>query len=316
MKENLKKMNDILISASYDLNVYLTKLNKDSDLNNLETTSFKIQNTQVNRIVGTKDRKFMICTNPHMSLYDPNNTSKPISQYLGHSTNVTDVVFNDDTFYSSSEDRFIRKWSRNSPKFNGYINTEASLNAIDIIDDNHLIVCNEKGNVEIYDIRSEENKPVFSLNLSHSPVRSMALTKNKKNLVAVTHDCKGFHIGVDHSSLNIIGKFDTNVSDQPSEKTNNASIPLRVVLSPDESNFVTTAADSSIKLWSRKDLSYIGEYRSDVTKFVWDAAFTSDGKLLITGGTDKPIRIWDYESRNLKASFTAASKGITCLAII
>ena len=54
----------------------------------------------------------------------------------------------------------------------------------------------------------------------------------------------------------------------------------------------------------------------DMTKYIWDAAFTPDSKWLCTGGTDKCARVWDVQTKELLAHFTWHKKGITALNVI
>ena len=298
-------MKTSIIAASYDLNFSITPIISDLSNSKFEAKQ-SLGSAQANRIVTTEDSKFAICTNPSILIYDPKSLNSRSIVYQGHQTNVTDVVFNGNTFYSCSEDRTCKIWSRSSPRPTGTISTSSSLNSINLTPcKNYLITANEKGQVEMFDIRNAEK--VNSIKISTVPIRSLALTQDGKKFVAVTHNGLGHIYSILDNNFEKISEFEAHPG----------AIPLRVVISPDSNSFVTTGSDSIAKLWDINNNQLKDVFKNqNMTKYLWDAAFTSDSKMLITGGTDKFIRVWDISTKEILATFDWHAKGITCLSII
>jgi G protein beta subunit-like protein len=50
--------------------------------------------------------------------------------------------------------------------------------------------------------------------------------------------------------------------------------------------------------------------------WVWDAAFSNDGKFIITASTDGTAKLWNTETGRIDRNFSEAhNKGITALAL-
>lgn len=296
-----------LVVCSYDLHYSMTQLNVSGNLAQQHNDcKLSVGNSQANRIVPTNDGKFAICTNPLLIIVDPKGPKN--QSFNGHQTNVTDAVFSDNNFYTCSEDRTIKVWNKTSSRFTLSISTGSALNAIALLPSKTaVIVCNEKGQLEIYDIQKSDRLASFTI--ASVPVRSMAVTKDGSKIYAATQDGQVHFISL---------KFENNVYEFTETETFEAhkGIPLRIVLSPDETMLVTTSSDSQVKMWDAATGKPAGEFTADIKKFVWDAAFTPDGKMLCTGGTDMIARVWDVQTKTLLAHYEWHSKGITCLNVI
>ena len=294
-----------LVTASYDLTYSITVLNGPGDLSKQHSESqVQYASAQANRIVPTLDGRFAICTNPFLLVYDPKGNKT--SSFNGHQTNVTDAVFTDNQFYTCSEDRTIKFWSKSSSRSHGCISTGASLNALALLPDkNTLAVCNEKGAVELYDVRNNERLSAYTI--AQSPVRSMAITKDGTKVLAA----------MQNGTVHFLNIEDNKNLKHDKEFVAHKGIPLRLVISPDERYFVTTGNDSTVKLWDLQTGESAGAFETpDMTKYIWDAAFTPDSKWLCTGGTDKCARVWDVQTKELLAHFVWHKKGITALNVI
>ena len=165
-------------------------------------------------------------------------------------------------------------------------------------------MANEKGQVEMWDIGS--TKQVASYKVSQLPVRSIAISKDGKKIVAGCHDGNVAVLGVEDNGFTEIQKFQAH-----------DDALLRVEISPDNSCFATTSADSTAKLWDFESCALKHKLADpEQKKWVWDAAFTPDSKFVCTGGTDKFYRTWSCESGEmLNSSNGGHTKGITALAI-
>jgi WD40 repeat protein len=77
----------------------------------------------------------------------------------------------------------------------------------------------------------------------------------------------------------------------------------------------TVAGDGSIKLWSWPSLEAAGSM-SHGSEAVWAAAFSADGKELITGGAERRVRLWDVAKSKLVMSIAVTPDWVTSLALI
>ncbi|EAX91916.1 LST8 protein, putative [Trichomonas vaginalis G3] len=297
-----------LVVASYDLHYSVTQLNGPGNIATQHNDSYNaFGNSQANRIVPTNDGKFAICANPLIIVVDPKGSK--LQQFNGHQTNVTDAVFSDNNFYTCSEDRTIKVWNKTTSRSTLSISTGSALNAIALLPTKTaVVVCNEKGQIEIYDIVKGDRLAFISI--ATCPVRSMAVTKDGTKVYAATQDGQVHMLNLKYENkqyeFSEFEKFEAH-----------KEIPLRIILSPDETLLVTTSSDSQVRMWDAATGKSAGEFTcSDMKKFVWDAAFTPDGKMLCTAGTDMSARVWDVQTKALLAHYEWHKKGITCLNVI
>lgn len=52
------------------------------------------------------------------------------------------------------------------------------------------------------------------------------------------------------------------------------------------------------------------------TKWVWDCAFSRDGKYLVTGSSDQTCRLWEVGNGQQRLQFTGFNKGVTAVALL
>lgn len=84
----------------------------------------------------------------------------------------------------------------------------------------------------------------------------------------------------------------------------------------------TSSADGSVKIWKTVDFgsdksSNPKEYKDPKVTgmcWVWDLAFSSDGKYMLTASSDKNARLWDVNSGEIVQVYSGHTKPISCLA--
>lgn len=292
-----------VISASYDLNYSITSLS-----GNIQNNKFIYKHTyntcQANRIVVSPDNKIAFATNPFTIIHEfPAQSHKPVI-YTGHQINVTDIVFaSPTTFFTCSEDRTIKVWQTSAQHSQQSISTNSALNCMAYIPESeNIIVGNKKGLLEMYDLKNKSLSS--SLQLSKLPVRSLSMFD--KTIICVTQDGNGHKIIVKDGELVLDRDFRAH-----------DAIALRCQIDPSGTMFVTTSEDSTAKLWDLNSLELKGIFKEELmVRWIWDACFTPDSKILCTGGTDKIIRAWEVETFRPLARFEYHIKGITALAIL
>ena len=292
-----------LLSASLDLSITLTKIFEWEQPPRNQT--YTILNSQVNRIVVNDDKKFAAATNPYVNIYNPTVREK-LNQFTGHTGNVNDVVFSGSNFYTCSEDRTWKFWNPSQgtrPQHSVCTDSPLSSMSLDPTGQ-YLFTSNEKGYVEVSDVRSYS--AVASHRVSTCPVRTIALSHRGDRLIAGCQDGSTHVLDFDGTCLHELHSFRAH-----------DDVQLRCVISPDDSFFVTTSADSTAKIWNFKDFSH-QHTLTDATqkKWIWDAAITKDSKYVVTGGTDRTYRTWNAETgEKVFSNGSSHSKGILALAI-
>lgn len=296
-----------VLTAGYDNIVVQTTIFSTQKPQSFKT--IPMTNSQVNRIVVTPDNRIALATNPNIFIFDSYPTPK---HYLGHSTNVTDLVFFGTHFYSCSEDRTWRYWDRKLEKQPiRKVSTSSALNSLALSPDHkYLFTANEKGQIEMWDTDPSQTKPIKTVKLSQLPIRSIDLSQDGKVLIAACHDGNVFVLDVNYQ--------DQSLFTERAKFTAHHDVILKCAIAPDLSTFVTTSGDSTAILWDMKTLQIKFKLEDPKqTKWVWDAAYTRDSKYVVTAGTDKTYRTWSTETGQKEYSNDSShSKGITALAII
>jgi G protein beta subunit-like protein len=257
-----------------------------------------------------------VAGNPYVIIYDANPGQSPASrpaQYAGHQTNVTDLVFDGDTFYTSSEDKTWQVWDRRDSQGRSSLKgaSESGLNSLGLIRSaKQLVTANEKGHIELWSI--SEAKLIGSIKLSPLPIRWLGLSQDCQHVIAGGHDENLYIVDI-RSSLSAGHEPPTTTI----PKAHNGPI-LRVAVAPDGRSFTTTSADSTSKIWNYPDCS-LRHHLSHLeqTKWIWDAAYTPDSQYVVTAGTDKICRTWNAETGALEHCFSRPppGKGLTALAL-
>ena len=95
------------------------------------------------------------------------------------------------------------------------------------------------------------------------------------------------------------------------------NVLTRVAASPNGKYFATASADSTAIIWDVEtgEMYYRLEDKAQ-TQWIWDVCFSADSTFVVTGGTDKFIRVWDLEKKTLKKTYEWHTKGVTCLTIL
>ncbi|MFM6225329.1 MAG: WD40 repeat domain-containing protein, partial [Dolichospermum sp.] len=87
-----------------------------------------------------------------------------------------------------------------------------------------------------------------------------------------------------------------------------------LVITPDDSKFISGSSDSTIKIWdlaTGKELQTLTGHSKGVNTL----AITPDGSKLVSGSSDSTIKIWDLATGKELQTLTGHSKGVNTLAI-
>lgn len=293
----------ILLAASYDLKIHAFSL-YDFSL----AADYDIANSQANRIIVSGNRFYVAAYNYIYSYDATGKNTRYLSSFYAHETNVADIFVTQTTVFSCGEDKAIKTWDKRTSQQQQTITTTESLNSIIVQQNGYTaVVGNEIGEISVWDIRNLASP--FKVNNNKTPVRCLSLSPDGKSFVACHMDGETFVYNIDSTNspdFSVGYKFHAH-----------DDIQLRCVHSPDNLMFATTAGDNSTKIWSKND----GKLKcmlkaNDEFEWVWDAAFTSDSKLICTGSSDGICRVWDINTGNITLQTQQLEKCVTAIAII
>ena len=296
-----------IISAAYDLTICVTDLSVENGIN-MTPNKFQMQSAQANRIIPFTDTRFIVASNPYIYIYDRTaKTSKHLQSFQGHQSNVTDLCFAGNNLFSSSEDKSWQKWEFGKQRPIKNISTGCCLNAICLIKEKTILLTgNDHGQIEAWDPNTCEK--LATQKLGPHPVRSIAECGKNGPIVAGLQNGTAylFTYNVEEKSMTITRTIEAH-----------QNVLTRVAASPNGKYFATASADSTAIVWDVEtgEMYYKLEDKAQ-TQWIWDVCFSADSTFVVTGGTDKFIRVWDLEKKTLKKTYEWHSKGVTCLTIL
>ena len=306
----------ILVAASYDLQITASEIPLVDGYNPPPPQKFNLTGSQANRIIPISTTKFAVATNPMILIYDRTSKNQKPFTFQGHQTNVLDLCLNSDgsRLYSCSEDKSWRVWDFSRNRAIAFYTTNSSINTLALLSNNLIILGNDAGIVNICQL--SDGSVISSTPLFDFPVRSIAVIRSSDSSDLNQHDT-AFIGGRD--GLLIVA--DINVKDGKltvrSRIQAHNKVLTRVTISPNNQYFATTSEDSTCKVWSVETLQPVCEPLSgDSSKWMWDAVFMADNKKIITAGSDKICRVWDFMSGKIVKTVELHQKGITCIAVL
>jgi G protein beta subunit-like protein len=275
-----------LVTAAYDLCIAFSPIFKDQSLTGRPPKT-QYTSSQTNRLVVSPENRIAAAANTVIIVYDATQTALRPTQFSGHQANVTDVVFVGTQLFACSEDRTWQIWDLKQnlqPAVGG--STGSALNALAVLPSRErLITADENGQLSFWDVR-QPSKPATVCRIGQRPIRSIALGNDGRRLIAGGHDGR----------VSIVNVSENTIEEGKSFEAHSEPL-LRVMIAPDETTFITTAADESAKLWNINDYSQkhlLKEVGQE--KWVWDAVYAHGSDWVVTVGTDKCARTWECAS--------------------
>ncbi|WP_456459284.1 nSTAND1 domain-containing NTPase [Reichenbachiella sp.] len=256
--------------------------------NNKKTSKVLIDNNAVNRVVDLDPNERWLAVgseDDQILLYDLKNRGGEPKALSGHSGTVFDLVFleNEKGFISSSGDKVIRM---NNFKTNTEIARVASrVKALALSPDGrYLAGGSESGSVYLWDLENENEEKSLYIK-DGAPVH--AISFNKKGDIIAIGDEEGDVI-----------LWDMKEGKQIRRLTGHSAKITDLEFSEDNSLLASTSFDGTARVWVMEYLNDLPLILDDhgtgrgSKKWVWSAAFSPDGKTLMTGAGDGIIRYW------------------------
>lgn len=165
----------ILATAGYDHKLRYW----DANTGNCTKTT-KFEESQVNALEIAPNKYYLAAAgNPNIHLFDVNSASDtPVITFEGHSGNVTDIGFQQDTqwLYSCSEDGTIKIWDLRAPEAQRTYDCQCAIHSSVLHPDQATILsADQNGFVKTWDLLAGDKfRNELSVS-SDAPIRSLAI---------------------------------------------------------------------------------------------------------------------------------------------
>lgn len=256
--------------------------------NDRKTSKVLINNNFVNRVVDLSPEERWLAVgsdDDQILLYDLKNKGQEPKSLTGHSGTVFDLVFlkGDKGFISSSGDKVIR---RNNFETNIEVARVASrVKALALSPDGrYLAGGSESGSVYLWDLENDNEEKSLYIK-DGEPVHAISFSKDGKIIA----------IGDQEGDIIL---WDMVEGKQIRRLTGHSAKITDLEFSNDNTLLASTSFDGTARVWVMDLLNDLPLVLDDhgtgngSKRWVWSAAFSPDGKTLMTGAGDGIIRYW------------------------
>jgi WD40 repeat protein len=223
-------------------------------------------------------------------LWDVDSGKQIGEPLIGHTESVYGAVFSPDGKYiaSCSGDRTVRLWDAGTGKQIGEPLT-GHTNAINSVafspDGMHIVTASGDKTVRLWDAEVIEQlmgEPLdFPLEWGLPGVESAAFSPDGERVVTASRDTARL--------------WDVKRQKQIGEPLKGTLLIKSAMFSPDGMRIVAASSggNGTVLLWDAETGKQIGEPLTGHTGAVNSAAFSPDGKYIVTGSSDETVRLWD-----------------------
>lgn len=264
----------------------------------------------MNALDVTPDKTMLVAGGyQHIRLYDMISNT-PVVNFEGVAKNITRVGFQEDGkwMFTGGEDCRVRIWDMKTQICKRAFDCQTPINAVALHPNQvEMAIGSYGGRVYLWDVKSDVHEQcVPEVDAS---VQDVAISPDGMFMAAVNNKGNCYIWSLTTSSEQQLSVL------QPKQKIEaHKRYALRCKFSPDSSLLVTTAGDSTAKLWKTPDFTLHRTLQTDNNGWVWDAAFSADSKHLFTASSDTKARLWNIESGEVELEYIGHQKPVTALA--
>jgi len=309
-------MRPILVSASYEHDIRIW----DVDTGHCrETITHK--ESQVNALSISPDGAQLVAVGwQHIRIYDLATAAvaTQVLTYEGVNKNVVAVGYQADGrwMYTGGEDGTARIWDMRMRQLHCQRIFQADVAVTSVClhpNQVEMVVADSMASLYLWDLRKDSNDiiPITLEHLEH--ILHVDIDSQGKQMAAVTN--KGRIIMWNIETYSAPDRGDASRLIQLSHLPAHSSYALKCRFAPDCSLLATTSADETVSLWNAGPL--MPKYRTlkePNMKWVWDCAWTADGKGLFTASSDYLLRFWNVATGQRVQLYQGHPKAITAMA--
>jgi len=279
------------------------------------TRTLQHPDSQVNSLEVAPDGSMLAAGGyQHIRMFDlTSGNLSPVVNFEGISKNVMTVGFQAEGrwMFTGGEDCTARIWDLKMRNLSCQRIFQANAPVTCAClhpNQQEMVVGDQSGAIHIWNLQNDQSEPI--------------IPDPKASIQHVAIDPKGHHM----AAVNNKGHCYVWALSSGEPKESSKLVPKNKILahegryslccqfSPDSSLLVTTSADHTAKLWRTSDFTLVQELTCPDQRWVWDAAFTADSQYLITASSDCVARLWSLKTGEVRQTYTAHQKAITCLA--
>lgn len=267
---------------------------------------FELPGSQANCIMTFDDKQtFAIGTYNCIFTYNLHSGGRQQPEaFQGHEGNITAIDRIGDIIISScSEDMTVKAWDVRSFQMIQSIDIDEQCNSVISLGGNSIAVGTELGNIYMCDLNM--GTKLTKEAISECPIRSMVATNSKTSFFSAMHNgtLKKFKV----KGHEFEEEYDVRVH-------NNSILSVRV--SPNDAMISTSSSDGSAKLLNCETGELKHTLQPGTEDWVWDAVFSKNSSIVITGGSDGGVRAWDVTNGKMMAQYCQLDKSVSSLGLL
>ncbi|XP_037026806.1 protein LST8 homolog [Bradysia coprophila] len=268
--------------------------------------------SQINALDITSDKKILAsCGYQHIRLYDL-TTNMPLVNFERVSKNVNRVGFQEDGkwMYTGGEDCRVRLWEMNSQNCKRVFDCQTPVNAV-VLHPNEveMAIGSQNGCIYLWDINSDLHEQLFPEN--DASIQDIAISPDGMYLASVNNKGNCYIWSLSSTKDGRLSNLQPKLKIEAHKR-----YALRCKFSPDSQYLVTTAGDSTAKVWRTSDFKLVCELKDaeNARYWIWDTAFSADSKYLFTASSVGKATLWKIAEKKVEREYYGHQKAVTALA--